>query len=604
MRRLWLAVAMLLMLLAPLARAAGVHAFVDRSQVSLGDTVTLNIQSDGALGNPDLTPLQQDFDVLGTSRSSSFAVVNGKATRTTQLGIALKPRRTGTLVIPALAVGGGHTTPLTVTVGAAPTGGTGHVGDPAFMESDVSQSAPWIGQQVVYTVRLYYLPDVQGSLADPTSSGARLIPLDRDQRYRTARNGYTYDVIERSWALIPDRAGAVAVHGPVFQGQRTGSLGQLFNAPNGLLNNPNALLNGMLSGVGAPVRAQAPQVRLDVRAVPANGGKPWLPARGVQLQLAGVPANGEAKAGVPLKLVLSVSASGQPAGALPEPALPPIAGLRVYPGQTHDRTDAGSEWLQGVRSRSFAVIPERDGEVTIPAVTLDWWSVAEARPEQATLPAHTLHVTGAIANASPPAASAPAMAATAGATAGRPTATPSVGARSATGAATRASTFWRRVALASLVLWVIALGGGVAWWALRRVRPAHAPATNPQGAGAAPSPAARPPDRPTMDDIGALQRAALDAATRGDPATCEHALLAWARATHPTLLNIAAVHDALGDAAQQAALDALQRARWQGAPADQACAAAARAFAKGFAWHRDAAPESDASGLPPLYPMR
>jgi hypothetical protein len=595
--------ALLLVLCAPLARAASVHAIVDRSQVSLGDTITLNIQSDGALGTPDLAPLQQDFQVLGTSTSSSLSMVNGRATRVTRLGIALKPRRAGTLVIPALAVGGGNTSPLTVTVGAAPAGGSGRVGDPVFMESDVSPSAPWIGQQVVYTVRLYYLPDVQGSLADPSANGGRLLPLDRDQRYRVERNGYTYDVIERSWAFIPDRAGDVTVAGPAFDGQRTGNLGQLFNDPNALLNNPNALLNGIMRGAGGQVHAQAPEVRLDVRPAPSGAGQPWLPARAVQLKLTGLPADGQAKAGVPLNLVLSIEASGQPADALPEPDLPSIAGARVYPDRSRDHTDASGAWLEGTRTRSFAVIPERDGTLRLPAITLDWWNVADGRREQASLPAHTLDVTGAVAGGAAPAASGLALGGqSVPATAS--TAAPSAAASASVVAGADTSRFWRFVALASLVLWLLGLGAAVTWWS-RRGRHARAtPMAHASDGDGSAMPGATPSSARAAGDPRVLRRAALDVAARGDPAACEHAMLAWARAVRPGFANLAAVRDALDAAAQREAIESLQRARWQGADAAAACAAVARAFADGFTWRRAAAPQPDASALPPLYPTR
>ncbi len=601
MHKWWLAAVLLLMVVAPLANAARVRAFVDRDQVSLGDTITLNIQSDGAIGNPDLAPLQRDFQVLGTSRSSSLAMVNGQATRTTQLGIALKPKHSGTLVIPALTIDGTPTAPLTVTVGAAAAGGTGRVGDPAFMESDVSPSAPWVGQQVVYTVRLYYLPDVQGSLADPSADGARLVPLDRDRRYRTQRNGYTYDVIERSWALIPDRAGPLTVKGPAFQGQRTGSFGQLLNDPNALLNNPNALLNGVLSATGAQVGARAPVVHLNVRPAPANAGKPWLPARDVQLKLTGMPAGGKVTAGVPLKLVLSVTASGQPADALPEPELPPIAGARVYPDQSREHTDASGEWLAGTRTRSFAVIPERDGTLTVPAITLNWWNVAADQRAQATLPAQVLHVTGAVTGMA--AASAPPAAGGTRRAAPTQVSSPSGGAAPATVPDVGGGAFWRWIALASVLLWVIAIGAVGGWWWRSRRRPTVIDATDTASRGrpaAARDRSAPEPQATTR----ALQRAALDAAARNDPAACGHALLVWARATRPELVNLAALRAALGDAAQQAALDALQRARWHDGDAAAACAAVARAFAPGLAWCEPNRPDAAAeSPLPPLYPQ-
>src|SRR5690348_2276444 len=454
-RRTAMAWVMLLVLLAPFAQAATVQAFLDRDHVSLGDTVTLNIQSTGSLGDPDLSPLQKDFDVLGTSRSRSVQIVNGKSTSTEQLGVALKPRHAGTLVIPPLTVGGDQTAPLTMEVGAAPSGGTGKLGDPVFMEASVQSSSPWVGQQTIYTVRLFYLPGVDGALSDPTADGARLIQLDRDHRYVTQREGYTYKVIERSWALIPQRSGKISVQGPVFQGQRAG-----FGFPNAWFNNPNALPNAPPPGFGGAVHAEAPVAQIDARAPPSNAGKPWLPARSVELKLSGLPSDGEVDAGTPLTLTLAIRASGQPAEALPEPQLPSIDGARVYPDQTRDATKDTGKWLQGTRTRSFAIVPQRDGKLMIPAITLNWWNVEQNREEQAKVPAYTLRVSGVIASSSAPAAPpaaapAPASAPAAAATAANPQ----------PGISTSSDAWWRDIALASLGLWVLlVVVAGIAWW--------------------------------------------------------------------------------------------------------------------------------------------
>lgn len=590
MRKAWLVVLALMLLLAPLAEAAGVHAFLDRTHVTLGDTVTLNIQSDGALGTPDLAPLARDFQVLGSSSSSSIAIANGNTTRTQRLGIALKPLHRGTLTIPPLRVGGTTTQPLTLQVGAAPTGGSGKLGDPAFMQAGVASSAPYVGQETVYTVRLFYLPGVSGSLGDPTASGARLIPLDRDHEYLTERDGYTYKVLERSWALIPDRDGSITVTGPAFQGQQSngGNLGSLLNNPGALLNNPNALLNGQLPGAAASVAAGAPAVTLDARPPPAGGGKPWLPARNVQLQLTGLPAHGEVNAGAPLTLTLSISASGLPASALPEPELPPLPGARVYPNQTQDKTDASGEWLQGTHTRSFAIVPTRNGTLEVPAITLSWWNVAADRAEQATLPAHTLQVTGVVPGASP----APPVSASATAS-GMPHVVPPppAPARGAAGA-------WRAVALASLALWLLALLAAGWWWLRRRGRVRAA-----RGAQSAVDEHAATVKVAKATRGRALHTAALEAARSGDAAACEHALLTWVRGERPALTSLGALRHALADPEQQAALDALQRARWQGGDGAAAGAAIAAAFAHGCVWRANAAAvDRDTAALPPLYP--
>lgn len=588
MRRWWI---VLLLLLAPLAQAAIVHAFLDRSHVSLGDTVTLNIQSSDPIGTPDLSPLEQDFQVLGTSNSSSVQIGNGQTVRTVQLGIALKPLHAGTITIPPLDVGGAKTQPLTLRVGAAPSGGSGRTGDPVFMETSVLSSSPYVGEQTVYTVRLFYLPGVSGSLGDPSADGADLVKLDRDHSYMVDRNGYAYKVVEYSWALIPQRAGSIAVRGPTFQGERlaVGNPGAWFNNPNALLNNPNALLNGQMPGVGAPVSATAPVTRIDARATPAAAGKPWLPARDVQLKLTGLPANGELTAGVPLTVTLNISATGQPAEALPEPELPTIAGARVYPDQTRDTTDDSGQWLRGTRTRSFAIVPQRDGTLSLPAITLNWWDVAHDRAQQASVPARTFRVSGAVAgtpsNAPPPQPAQPAVR-----NAPAPASLPAPVTASARGNGTQA--VWRVIALASMALWLLAIIAAVAWWLVLRKHRAQASRANIAMEGA-------PPDH------RALQKEALDAARSHDVAACERALLAWARARRPDIVNMAALRTALSDPAQRDALGALQRARWQGGDSIPASAAVASAFSRGFAWREDEKSARDKrDDLPPLYPSR
>jgi len=605
-RRWWI---VLLVLLAPLAQAASpstgsvgaVHAFLDRSHVSLGETVTLNIQSSGPLGTPDLAPLEQDFQVLGTSNSSSLQIVNGKTTRTTQLGIALKPRHAGTLTIPALDVGGNKTQPLTLQVGAAPSGGSGRTGDPVFMETSMLSSSPYVGEQTVYTVRLFYLPGVSGSLGDPNADGASLIRLDRDHRYTVDRNGYAYQVLEYNWALIPQRTGMITVQGPTFQGQRlaVGSPGAWFNNPNALFNNPNALLNGQVPGIGAPVSATAPVTRIDARVAPANVGKPWLPARDVQLKLTGLPANGEVTVGVPLTVTLSISATGQPAEALPEPELPMITGARVYPDQTRDSTDDSGQWLQGTRTRNFAIVPQHNGKLSLPAITLDWWDVAHDRAEQASVPARTLQVSGAIAGGAATVAPAPTTSSATSGMAAR--ASPVVPAATVIPHAVDAQWFWRMVALASLALWLLVIAAVVTWWLMRR----KAQASTNGSVSVEVARAAAGATKDVSKSHRALQAEMFEAARSGDAAACEHALLAWARADHPDIANVAALRNALSDPAQRDALDALQRTRWQDGDAAAACSAVGMAFAHGFMWRADGrSPRTGHDDLPPLYPSR
>jgi hypothetical protein len=615
-RRCWALLGLLALVVvgASAAPASTLHAFLNRNNVSLGDTVTLNIRAHGAIGKPELAPLRKDFRVLGTSRSHSVETVGGKTVRFSQLGIALQPRHAGTLPIPALDVGGAQTEPLTVQVGAAPAGGTGRVGDPVFLQAGVSTSAAYIDEQMVYTVRLFYQPGVHGSLGAPHADGARLIQLDRDHRYRVQRLGYTYDVIERSWALIPGRRGSITVKGPVFHGRRIApGGGNRFLYHHGLpLHHPNTILNRPFLGIDKLARAVAPTVTIKVRAAPASAGKPWLPARGVQLKLTGLPANGAVDGGAPLVLTLSIGAKGQPAGALPQPQLPTIAGARVYPDQIQNSTNNHGRWLRGKRTRRFAIMPQRNGKLTIPSITLNWWNVVAGHAEHAVLPAHTLDVRGIAANAGQAAVPPASAVSVTGSGNAASAASSTVG--SVAASAPGSSLWWRDVALASIVLWVIALTGALAWWGLHRparegdgVADSGSNFRGPGGnagsrgrAGKSKNASARAVPKA---DLRALRKRALDAARADAAETCEHALLAWARAARADIAHVGALRDQLADPAQRRAVEALQRARWKGGDARAACAAVAQAFAHGFKWQDGGGSAARTRpALPPLYP--
>ena len=97
------------------AHAANVRAWLDRSQMQLGETVTLNVQVEGdaRAQEPDFSALAGDFDMTGTQSSTSVNIVNGKTSSSVLWAVGLSPKRAGTFTIPALTVDGQPTQPLT-----------------------------------------------------------------------------------------------------------------------------------------------------------------------------------------------------------------------------------------------------------------------------------------------------------------------------------------------------------------------------------------------------------------------------------------------------------------------------------------------------------
>ena len=539
--------------------AADVQATLDRNRVELGETVTLNLRASGGAmaATPDLSGLSQDFAVLGSSSNTSLSIINGQRTAQVTVGVALRPLHVGTLRIPALSFAGGTTAPVELEVVQPDTSAAAAGRKDVFVEATVDPASAYVGQQMVYTVRLFFATDLtSGALEDPQLAGIDFRRLGDEINYQAERGGRRYNVIERRYAAMPQREGHLQIPAVAFQGESVN------------MANPDAFF-----GNGTPITAASPAVDIDVRPAPAQAAQAaWLPARSLNLTLDGGPSHGDLHVGEPLNLVMNVQAVGLPYEALPALSLPSLDGATVYPDKPVNGTRVEGQWLVGRRQQSFAVVPNRAGTLSIPETTLTWWNVAENHAETARIPAQTFNVLAAAGAPATPAAPVPQVGAAPVDTAPAPA--PVVVQHA----------WWRTIALTSIGLWVLTV---LAWLIWRRRRAGLAPAASPVDTKGTPS----------------HRRAAFLAAARGkDAAGQAGALLAWAQAERPMLRNLGELAQALSAGPQRDAIDALQRQRYAGADESALGERLAAAFRQGFAW-QPLEQASNVSPLPPLYPF-
>lgn len=573
-RGLWLVLAVWMLATAAQAGNITVRAFLDRDHAQLGDTVTLNVEVDGTTqaAAPDVSALKSDFDVLGMSHNTSISIVNGQGSTKTLWAIALRPNRAGTLHIPSLAVAGQATAPLTLTVATAPATTHGGPGHPVFIQVEPSTRTPYVGEQIDLDVRFFYASTVgSGSLNLPHGKDIDVRALGKGTRYQVERGGRIYRVLEKHYAVTPRDAGSLTLSPVTFYGTMAtpGQFGGFF-------------------GNGHTVTARSEPIHLDVRTRPAVSGQgAWLPARELTLQLEGLPADGQVEVGQSLTLTLIEKAVGLPFESLPKLQLPPIKGVDVYPDQPHDHTGDNGHWLEGMRTRKFALVPQQAGTLTIPAITLEWWNVKTGRKETARIPAHELHVQAAagqtathVSPAVTASAATPMLAQASSAVS--PAAVPA-------SIAPSSHADNHMLAWFALGLWLVTLlaAGGYAWHRRRRAAPVPSPTPgkikNPNGRQS--------------------RQAFMQAAREGGVAAQCHSLLAWARSERPSLHHLSELAAALQPGAQVDVIAHLQRARYasdiEGPNADTLVAA----FNEGFVWRETPSASAASSALPPLYPQ-
>lgn len=387
--RRWLALVLLLCggLYARLAPAA--EATLDRHTVGLGESFVLTIESETS-DDPDLSPLAADFDVLGTSKRSQISMLNGHFTKSSNWLINLIAKRDGDLTIPPLQVGDERTAALTIHI--VPTATTGKAQDQdVFLELEVTPREPYVQAQCLYTLRVladsrWDVDDI--NLGDPkTDAGAAIIKkLGKDKITKTTRGDKHYDVLERVYAIYPQREGEFTIPPVIFQGQ--------ISRGGGLLLNP-------FSGAMNTRRLQSEAITLHVKPVPkAFTGRTWLPAKSLQLHETWSDDPEDLKAGEPTTRTISLLSNGLTAGQLPELDTTLPGALKTYADQPLLDDQIRPSGITGLRQQKIAVIANA-GDATLPEIRIPWWNTDTDHLEEAVLPARTLHVNSSTAVVNP-----------------------------------------------------------------------------------------------------------------------------------------------------------------------------------------------------------
>jgi len=495
-KRLPAALIAVLFALASASSFASVKALVDRNPVTLDQSFTLTLQSSED-GDPVLTPLQRDFDILSQGKSSSYQFINGQSSHTISWQIVLMAKHAGQIQIPPLSVNGESSAALALTVTAAGTnqGNASGQGSNLFLEVGAEPLTGYVQQQILLTVRLYRTVDLgQGStLSEPKFPNANAVveKLGQDREFQTAKNGQDYAVIERRYVIYPQKSGQFSMDPIQFDGNVVdGNQGGFFADP--------------FNQHTSHVRTHSEPVRISVKPAPARfSGKQWLPAAALTLAENWSQDPPAFKVGEPITRTLTISAQGLTASQLPALAGDALNGFKLYPDQATLKDQPGSNGITGTREQKIALIPTRAGRLDLPAIEVKWWNTRTDKEEVAQLPARSVTVAAGQIDRN---GSAPPVV--------QSQAPIDSGARSVAASGMRGvGGWWQWLSLALAVGW---LATALAWWSVSRKKNSET-ATR------------RDADETFRKVEAKLKKVCLD----NDAARATEQLLAWARLRWP-----------------------------------------------------------------------
>ncbi|WP_100655673.1 BatD family protein [Alteromonas flava] len=379
------------------ADVTGVTAQIDKNPVMLDESFTLSITADGDVDRNafDASVLLNDFVVGQTSVSSQTRMVNFETSRSTTWNVILFPRAVGNYTIPALTVAGATTDPIELAVIPVSNNNDQEMRD-IFVTTALDNQEVYIHQQLIYTVKLYLAKDIErGSLQAPELVDADIRQIGKDAEYSEIVNGKRYRVIERTFAIIPQKSGSYSINGPVFQGEVIANTRQSF----GFFNRTQT------------VNRVGPAQELTVLPVPDDIQGVFLPSEFVDISEEWSSDIAEWTVGEPITRTLTLTAVGLTDAILPEidDRYPPA--IKTYPDQANSTSAENAQSIVAQRVESIALIPSKPGSFVLLPVEVEWFNILTKQIETAVIPARTIQVKAAASNStaaplSPPPSSA------------------------------------------------------------------------------------------------------------------------------------------------------------------------------------------------------
>ena len=369
--------------------AQEIEVTVDRTELARGETLTYTIRVfDQRQGMQlDLTPLTENFDVLGTRTSSQIRSVNGAVESWTDYIVTLFPLTEGELEIPSLTINNNSTDPVTISVvNQGPR--SNQSSEELFLEVEVNKDSVYVQEQLLFTVRLYYtingIRNPQFTELEMPDTVIQLI--GSPNQYERLIDGVRYGVYEKRYVIFPQRSGPLEIPDILFRGEVTdGSSNFVFRNLN--TRRVTAFIDGLT-------------IDIKERPVDAQSSDFWLPVTSLTLEQSFDTDISNLQVGDSIVRTITMVAEGLDGAVLPPFSDGDIEGANVYPDPAEiDRTFVEGE-IVGTRVEKTTIVATQDGMIEIPEIAVPWWNVDTDQPEVTVVPATRIDV-AAVAGAVP-----------------------------------------------------------------------------------------------------------------------------------------------------------------------------------------------------------
>jgi len=368
--------------------STGLSIHVDRSEVSLSDTIKLTIKVSGTQSavNPRVAGLQ-NFRVQSGGTSSNFSMVNGQVSSSIDQTYFLFPNKVGRFTIgPAIVNISGKTyksNTVNITVRKKATDASQQSSQPVFLTVSLSSPKAYVGQTVFYTVKFYYNVSVRDlGIVLPEGNGFQLKQLGKPSEYSSRVRGKKYNVIEIRHALVTERTGSLSLEPTEMKM----NVLERKHSRHGFSVFDNFFTSAR------PYSVRSKPAKLTILSLPeANRPSEFTGLVGefaiqAQLDPTRIPS-GEST-------TLSIKISGQGnVQLMPDITMPDIEHIKVYSDQPVISINESATGYSGEKTMKWALVPQKEGDYVIGPFALSFFSSQKGQYKTVSTPQMHLTVT-------------------------------------------------------------------------------------------------------------------------------------------------------------------------------------------------------------------
>jgi len=366
-----------------------VTAWVNKNPVMVGELFQLQVEAKNVDDpeEPDLGVIR-GLEILNRSVQNKTSIIGTSFTSTVSWTYVMIAPAAGEYQIPPLKVGKEKTAPILLK---AVESALKSKQESVRLEVVTEPRKVYPQQQVLTRIRIIRTGiELENETITPLEPAGAHVEKLNQATYKTVEDGKKQVITEITYAVIPNKSGTLTIPQLRYQGDK--KTGSALNRNFGNFGN----FGNIFKSRGQRIFSTSKPQTVEVMPLPKQNKGWWLPAKNLEISENWQPEPPVFKVGEPVTRTLTIIAEGVTGNQIPELAFNYPDTIKGYADQPQIETEHSANGLRGIRKEKWALIPGRNGIITLPEISVSWWDVTTNTLRTVVIPSKEIQVKTAV----------------------------------------------------------------------------------------------------------------------------------------------------------------------------------------------------------------